>query len=67
MRARWGVFIGADIATVEHLIRTCKLAYVEHGTQRGGLIPVESLRHSLRDYLQEAIWELPCRARRKSE
>src|SRR3954452_6704905 len=48
-------FIGEDIATIEHLIRTRKLAYVQHGSQRGRLIPVESLRKFLKAYRQESL------------
>ena len=50
-----------DVATIEHLIRTRKLAYVQHGSQRGCVIAVESLREFLREYRQEALQELPHR------
>lgn len=48
-------FIGEDVATIEHLIRTRKLEYVQHGSQRGRLVPMESLRKFLRDYRQKAM------------
>ena len=48
-------FIGEDIATIEHLIKTRKLAYVQHGSQRGRVIPVASLRKFLQDHRQEAM------------
>jgi hypothetical protein len=43
-------FIGVNLATIEYLIRTRKLEYVQYGAQRGRLIPVESLRKLLRDH-----------------
>lgn len=52
-------FIGEDLATIEHLIRTRKLGFVQHGSQRGRLIPVESLREFLREHLHEAMNRLP--------
>jgi hypothetical protein len=51
-------FLGADLATIEHLIRTRKLEYVQHGSQRGRVIPVESLRKFLREYRQRTGEEL---------
>jgi hypothetical protein len=51
-------FIGADLATIEHLIRTRKLAYVQHGSQRARVIPVESLRKFLQEYRQATGEEL---------
>ncbi len=45
-------FIGEDVGTIEHLIRTRKLEYVQHGSQRGRLITVESLRKFLKEYRQ---------------
>src|SRR5688572_21318424 len=45
-------FLGVDEATVEQLIRTRKLAYVQHGEQRGRVITVEALREFLREYRQ---------------
>jgi hypothetical protein len=44
------LFIGEDVATIEHLIRTRKLEYVQHGSQRGRVIMVESLRKFLKDH-----------------
>ncbi len=51
-------FIGADVASIEHLIRTRKLAYVQHGSQRGRVIAVESLREFLQEYRQATGEEL---------
>jgi hypothetical protein len=48
-------FIGVDVATIEHLIRTRKLAYVQHGSQRGRVIPVECLRAFLKEFRLEAM------------
>jgi hypothetical protein len=48
-------FIGEDVASVEHLIKTRKLDYVQHGSQRGRVIPVESLRKFLKTYLQRSM------------
>jgi len=52
-------FIGVDVSTIEHLIRTRKLAYVQTGSQRGRLIPVESLRQLLASFQQRALVALP--------
>ena len=57
-------FIGVDVATIEHLIRTRKLEYVQHGAQRGRVVPVKSLRRFLKEYRQPAEGELPRRQRR---
>jgi hypothetical protein len=51
-------FIGEDVAAIEHLIRTRKLEYVQHGSQRGRVIPVESLRKFLKEYRQGTGEEL---------
>jgi DNA-directed RNA polymerase specialized sigma24 family protein len=51
-------FLGVDEATVEHLIRTRKLAYVQHGEQRGRVITVEALRAFLEEYRQATGDEL---------
>lgn len=51
-------FLGVDEATIEHLIRTRKLAYVQHGNQRGRVIAIESLRTFLRDHRQATGEEL---------
>jgi hypothetical protein len=48
-------FIGVDVATIEQLIRTRKLSYVQHGSQRGRVIPVEALRRFLEAHLQESL------------
>lgn len=48
-------FIGVDVGTIEQLIRTRRLAYVQHGSQRGRVIPVESLRAFLRQNLMEVM------------
>src|ERR1700676_4403337 len=45
-------FIGVDVATIEQLIRTRKIVYVQYGSQRGRIVPVESLRQFLREYRQ---------------
>jgi hypothetical protein len=57
-------FIGEDVATIEHLIRTRKLEYVQHGSQRGRVIPVESLRKFLKEYRQ-ATGEEMLKSRRR--
>ena len=51
-------FIGEDLATIENLIRTRRWAYVQHGSQRGRVIPIEDLRRFLRDYRQATGEEL---------
>ena len=56
-------FLGVDEGTVEHLIRTRKLAYVQHGEQRGRVIPVESLRAFLKQHRQATGEELMKRRR----
>jgi hypothetical protein len=45
-------FLGVEPSTIEHLMRCRRLAYVQHGSQRGRIIPVESLRALLREYRQ---------------
>jgi hypothetical protein len=57
-------FIGEDVATIENLIRTRKLEYVQHGSQRGRLIPVEALRKFLKEYRQEAFGNGEYRSRK---
>jgi excisionase family DNA binding protein len=56
-------FLGVDEGTVEHLIRTRKLAYVQHGSQRGRVIPVAALRAFLEEYRQATGEELSDRRR----
>src|SRR4051812_26800104 len=51
-------FIGEHVATIEHLIRTRKLAYVQHGSQRGRVVTVESLRKFLKTHHQASADEL---------
>ena len=51
-------FLGVDVATVEHLIRTRKLAYVQHGSQRGRVVPVAALRDFLAEFRQATGAEL---------
>jgi hypothetical protein len=51
-------YIGEDVATIEHLIRTRKLEYVQHGSQRGRVIPVESLRKFLKEHRQASGEEM---------
>jgi hypothetical protein len=48
-------FLGVDIASIEQLIRTRKLEYVQHGSQRGRVIPVEALRRFLKEYRQKPL------------
>jgi hypothetical protein len=57
-------FLGIDEATVEHLIRTRKLAYVQHGSQRGRVVPVEALRAFLEEFRQATGRELLGKHRR---
>jgi hypothetical protein len=45
-------FIGVNEKTIENLIRTRQIEYVQYGSQRGRVVPVESLRKFLRDHLQ---------------
>lgn len=59
-------FIGEDVATIENLIRTRKLEYVQHGSQRGRVITVESLRKFLRDHKQATGEELLAASKRTS-
>jgi hypothetical protein len=58
-------FLGVDEATVDHLIRTRKLAYVQHGEQRGRVITVEALRAFLKEYRQ-ATGEEMAKGRRRA-
>lgn len=51
-------FLGVDPGTIEQLIRTRKLAYVQHGEQRGRVIAVEALRAFLREHRQATGEEL---------
>ena len=58
-------FLGVDVAAVEHLIRTRKIAYVQYGAQRGRVIPVESLRQSMAEFRQatgKELLKVRCRA-----
>jgi excisionase family DNA binding protein len=48
-------FLGVEVATIEHLIRTRKIEYVQYGSQRGRIIPVDSLRAFLAEYRQEIL------------
>jgi excisionase family DNA binding protein len=45
-------FLGVSVPTIQHLIRTRKIQYVQLGSQRGRVIPVEALRKLLQDHLQ---------------
>lgn len=56
-------FLGVDEATVEQLIRTRKLAYVQHGEQRGRVITLEALRSFLKEHRQATGEELVRRRR----
>ena len=51
-------FLGVDARTIEQLIRTRKIVYVQHGSQRGRIVPVESLRQFLREHRQATGKEL---------
>jgi hypothetical protein len=51
-------FIGVSVKTIEYLIRTRQIKYVQLGSQRGRVIPVKSLRKFLRDHLQPTGEEL---------
>jgi predicted HTH domain antitoxin len=51
-------FIGVDVGAIEQLIRTRKIAYVQYGSQRGRVIPVESLRKFLKEHREASIDEL---------
>jgi hypothetical protein len=57
-------FIGVETATIEYLIRTRLIAYVQCGSQRGRVIPIESLRNFLRDHRQATAEELLKKRRR---
>src|SRR4051812_24232580 len=51
-------FLGVEVETVEHLIRTRKLAYVQHGEQRGRVVSVEALREFLKEFRQATGGEM---------
>jgi hypothetical protein len=57
-------FLGVEVGAIEHLIRIRKLEYVQHGSQRGRVIPVEGLRKFLEEHCQKAS-DLPNRKRRR--
>ncbi|MGL4553893.1 MAG: helix-turn-helix domain-containing protein [Gemmataceae bacterium] len=57
-------FLGVDEGTVEHLIRTRKLAYVQHGEQRGRVIPIDALRAFLGEYRQATGEEMHAERKR---
>ena len=54
-------FLGVDEASIEYLIRSRKLAYVQHGSQRGRVITVKALREFLEQYRQGTVQEMMCR------
>ena len=58
-------FLGVDEGTIEQLIRTRKLAYVQHGSQRGRVITVEALRAFLKAYREATGKELAAGGRKK--
>src|SRR5205807_798275 len=60
-------FIGVDVETIENLIRTRKLAYVQYGSQRGRVLAVEDLRAFLREYRQATGDEMDQSRRRAME
>src|SRR5262249_50740258 len=45
-------FLRVEVKTVEYLIRTRRLGYVQLGSQRGRVIPVEALRRLLQENTQ---------------
>jgi excisionase family DNA binding protein len=51
-------FLGVDLPTVEHLIRTRRLAFTQFGSQRGRVIAVEDLRRFLKENRQPTGDEL---------
>jgi len=56
--------MGVDVATVEHLIRTRKLPFVQHGSQRGRMILVEDCRQFLRENRRVSDEKVVSRKRR---
>jgi excisionase family DNA binding protein len=56
---------GLPLATIEQLIRERRLAYVQVGTQRGRVIPVESLRQFIEANLQPTGEDLPRKRSRR--
>jgi hypothetical protein len=52
-------FLGVEEGTIDQLIRTRKLAYVQHGAQRGRVIPVAALLKFIEEHALDAIRELP--------
>jgi excisionase family DNA binding protein len=56
-------FMGVTLATVNHLIRTRKLPYAQHGDQRGRMILVKDCRKFLEDHRQ-AIDKKPAAKKR---
>jgi hypothetical protein len=56
--------IGVDVGTVEQLIRERKLAYVQHGAQRGRVVTVAALREFLEEYRQGTVAEIMGRRKR---
>jgi hypothetical protein len=57
-------FLGVDLATVEHLVRTRKLAYVQYGSQRGRVFRIEDLRSFLKEHRQPTGEEMASQKRR---
>jgi excisionase family DNA binding protein len=58
-------FLGVGVPTVEHLIRTRQIAYVQLGSQRGRVIPVSALRELIATKLQPTCEELLRRRKRR--
>jgi hypothetical protein len=56
-------FLGVTEETLEQLLRTRKLAFVQHGAQRGRVIAVEDLRAFLQSHRQPTGEELMKRRR----
>ena len=48
-------FLGIDVKSLDHLIRIKKISYVQHGSQRGRVIPVKSLRDFLNVFFTRAV------------
>jgi excisionase family DNA binding protein len=57
-------FLGVDVPTIEQLIRTRRLAYVQHGSQRGRVITVAALREFLDAHRQATGEELAAARKR---
>lgn len=54
-KADAATYIGVDVATIEQLIRTRQLDYVQIGQQRGRVIPRASLTRFLAEHCHPAV------------